>query len=1119
MRRHDSATSVARGSNIIGWSAPRDSVAARAPGACRFALLLLAGAAFSLPAAATPPTAQILTGDYIRVGISDFGTLGSDGAISPGILFDGAGSHTFNTAYDYLTPGTPLDGFFITGTAGSAFTAKFNNASSFNNTPSGVITLYNGAAYNGTTYDQRAVWTGTDTTHVNVVNDYHFNTASQALSVSTTISALVDITGLKLSRFVDPDVVAAAGDSSATNNFRGATGVAATDLVYGVATSSGYVLGLYTNDAVTHNTGIVNWNGSPSLFLAGTNIGDGDYVIGLGFDLGDLLTGQSITVNYAYVFGTDIAAAIAASGAAASPPAPPAPVVIETGATYGPAKLKDGTVLPVFDGGSMRLTASDALATNFTFQDKGGTLDTGVYDLALSGVLSGPGAMTKVGVGTLTLTGANSQDGVALQGGALAFGADTALGAAGGVIAISNGATLKPLADMTLAHRLEIDLGQTGVLDTGVHNIILSGDVAGGGALQKSGGGGLTLSGVNSFSSLDVQGGVVAFAAPAALGLSGGVVVLRAGASLAPTASLTITQNVAIMGDGARFDTGANNVTLSGSVIGSACFNKYGAGRLTLAGTGADAAGACVKEGTLSFNGAFAGNVVVDLGATASGGGLISGDVTANGVLAPGNSPGRLVVAGRVTQAPGSVLALDIDGPTPGVGAGHYDTLALTGAGGVYAAGGVIAPITRGITGAAANSYTPKIGDSFQVVTAEGGVTGTFTSLAQPADGMPANARFDLLYLPKAVVLAVTPASYATLADGAPINARAVGLVADRIRDPAGVRPTAAGAFDAGLIGLSSVQIATALHQASGEIHADSLDAALQAGRATRAQLSERLGQASTAGRHLWGQVGVDSRRVQSDAYASGYHTHQVSGVMGFDRRLRPGLLVGGAVSYGETRLDADLMGSGKSFSYSAHAYAGWRSESYYANGMLSAGVDRYKTSRTLDLSTGPGRFSAKADGATLGADLEGGRRFAVGPAALTLVAGLAADQVKRDGVGELGSGPGALQVGGETRDALQGRLGVRITGGTQVGRLRIRPFASVFATREMGDAATRLDARMQGAGFVVGAPLAGRAGVSLATGLDAAIADRLHVSIGYRCEHTDRAESQSVRAQLAVTW
>ena len=51
---------------------------------------------------------------YIRAGVNGtHGTLGSGGNTSPGLLFDSAGTGTFNTSYDYLTPGSPFDGFAV----------------------------------------------------------------------------------------------------------------------------------------------------------------------------------------------------------------------------------------------------------------------------------------------------------------------------------------------------------------------------------------------------------------------------------------------------------------------------------------------------------------------------------------------------------------------------------------------------------------------------------------------------------------------------------------------------------------------------------------------------------------------------------------------------------------------------------------------------------------------------------------------------------------------------------------------------------------------------------------------------------------------------------------------
>src|SRR3546814_6396059 len=96
---------------------------------------------------------------------------------------------------------------------------------------------------------------------------------------------------------------------------------------------------------------------------------------------------------------------------------------------------------------------------------------------------------------------------------------------------------------------------------------------------------------------------------------------------------MTLTQNVHVVGGNATFDTGANNVTLTGAMDGTQCLIKAGSGRLTLAAAASNDIGACVEEGTLSFNNRFDGQVWVYEGGTAGGSGLINGNVQVNGTL------------------------------------------------------------------------------------------------------------------------------------------------------------------------------------------------------------------------------------------------------------------------------------------------------------------------------------------------------------------------------------------------------------------------------------------------------------------------------------------------------
>ena len=76
------------------------------------------------------------------------------------------------------------------------------------------------------------------------------------------------------------------------------------DFVNSQGSSTGLTLGLFSNSDVTHNTGISSfWTENPDFYLAGGDHGNGDYAIGLAFDFGDLLAGDSVTLTYAYVMG------------------------------------------------------------------------------------------------------------------------------------------------------------------------------------------------------------------------------------------------------------------------------------------------------------------------------------------------------------------------------------------------------------------------------------------------------------------------------------------------------------------------------------------------------------------------------------------------------------------------------------------------------------------------------------------------------------------------------------------------------------------------------------------------------------------------------------------------
>jgi hypothetical protein len=114
------------------------------------------------------------------------------------------------------------------------------------------------------------------------------------------------------------------------------------------------------------------------------------------------------------------------------------------------------------------------------------------------------------------------------------------------------------------------------------------------------------------------------------------------------------------------------------------------------------------------------------LTATLTGGALAgSGEVDGNltntgGTVRPGASPGSLTVDGDYSQGSGGTLQSEIDGTTQGT---QYDHLSVTGK---ATLDGTLA-IVNG------SGFDPALSDTFEILTAAGGVSGTFSSVTGAA--------------------------------------------------------------------------------------------------------------------------------------------------------------------------------------------------------------------------------------------------------------------------------------------------------------------------------------------------------------------------------------------------
>ena len=240
----------------------------------------------------------VLENSYVKAGVNGTsGTLGSGGNTSPGLLYDSTGSGTFNTSYDYLTPGSPFDGFAI----------KIDGTNSTNNNGGSATWTDADGLTDG---DGTLTWTGTNSAHSGweIQNTYSLGATSEHIEIGTQITAGSDATALSFGRFIDPDARAADGDSSSTDNVLGYGVIPDSNVAFSEALSSRYALGLYSTDSNV-DAGITGWTTDADSYTENAVDGDGsktntgDNTIGLSWNWSSVSTGDILTASYAYIFG------------------------------------------------------------------------------------------------------------------------------------------------------------------------------------------------------------------------------------------------------------------------------------------------------------------------------------------------------------------------------------------------------------------------------------------------------------------------------------------------------------------------------------------------------------------------------------------------------------------------------------------------------------------------------------------------------------------------------------------------------------------------------------------------------------------------------------------------
>jgi autotransporter-associated beta strand protein len=467
---------------------------------------------------------------------------------------------------------------------------------------------------------------------------------------------------------------------------------------------------------------------------------------------------------------------------------------------------------PVFTGGTLQIAGANiASALPITLQSQGGTIDTNGNNATLSGTIGGPGSLTKIGAGTLTLSGISTYTGATnvnvgtLQAGAVnAFSPFSAFTVApGATLALNN----FNQSIGSLAGAGSVALGAA-TLTTGNDNTstTFSGTMSGTGGLSKIGTGTLTLAGSSTYTGATavnagtLQAGATNVFSPASATTinTGGTLDLGGFAQTINTINLAggTIQNGTLTGA-----IGSTGGTING--IGGSASVTTTSGTTTVLGSNGYTGATAVNGGTLIVNGSIANSAVtVNSGATLAGTGTVGATtINSGGTFAPGNSPGTMTVAGNLAFQSGALYVVQI----------NSTTASSTVVSGTAALAGTVQAAF------AAGSYATR---AYTILSAAGGLGGT-TFNALSTSNLPAGFTASLSYTATNAILNLTatlgqpsaPSGPSALACAFSVNQCNVANALNAFFNNGGALP---GAFVT-IFGLTGANLANALTLLSGE--------------------------------------------------------------------------------------------------------------------------------------------------------------------------------------------------------------------------------------------------------------------------------------------------------------
>jgi autotransporter-associated beta strand protein len=1046
------------------------------------------------------------------------------------------GTETLSGTNTYTGPTTVTAGTLTISGAGS-ITSNVTNNAAFNNAGTVTGSLANtGTASNLGTITGGLTNTAGTTTNTGTISGgatvsggtLNTNTATSIVNGGLTNSATVNAAGAVNGAIANnAGIFTVAGALTSNGAFTNAAGAT---LAVGSAT--------YTLQGLLTNSGVVTVaNGATLNATTGgvTNNAGGTVTVAAGGTVKDVLNNAGAVTNN----GTYIANVATNTGTIAN----------QTGGSWtGNLASNTGTVTNQSGAtwaGNAANSAGGTLNNSGTWA--GTVSNAGTFNNNAGATVSGPLANT---AGTTTNSGALN-GGANISGGALNTNTATSLvaggltntatvnaaGAVNGVIA-NNAGTFTATGALTSNSTFTNAAGATLAVNAATYT--LQGLLTNSGAVTVANGATLnaTTGGVTNNAS-----GTITVAAGGTVkdDLNNAGVTTNNGAYLANVATNTgtITNNAVWTGNVlSNVGTINNNLTWTGTVSNAGTFNNN---------TGAAVSGLLTNTaGTTVNNGALNGGANVS-GGTFTGSGTVTNLNVSGGTFAPGNgTPGSsMTVSGNLALQSGAIYLVTLN-PT---------TASLANVGGTAALSGTAAAVYL------AGNYISK---KYTILTAAGGVGGTFTSLVNT--NVPANFTSSLSYDTNHAYIDLTlnlnPAP--NFGSGLNINQQNVANTLVNFFNTTGGIPLAFGTLTPAGLTIASGELGTGVIQSSIKANDMFLNLLLDpsvAGRAggfasggaasqfaaddealayaakRKASPSERDAYAmATKAPYLapqpvnrwsvWGAAYGGSATVNGDAVVGSHDTtaNAYGVVGGADYKVSPNALIGFALAGGGTNFSvASALGTGRSDLFQAGVFGRQNIGAAYLSAALAYGWHDVTTNRTVALAGADvlqGRFRAE----TFSGRFEGGYRFATPLAGITPYVAAQVISFNLPAYAEqvlAGAGTFALNYAGQTTTATRTELGLRSDKAfaVQDGIFTLRGRAAWAHDYNSDRAVTAIFQTLPGASFVVNGARANPDGALVSAGAEMKWISGFSLAATFEGEFSGNTTSYAGKGLARYTW